>query len=81
MAAVRCRPEVLVLAYVALVYLVASVTYLVVTLSFVGTPFKDSLTPEQRAIKKQSSTQRMGVFLVSVLFAIAIVTAWRPLRG
>lgn len=66
-------------AQLALGYLIASLFYLLWTrLSSMGTPFSDTLTPEQRAILEASKAQRRTVFLVGVLVAAATLCALRP---
>ena len=62
-----CSPMVRILATVALVYVVASVYYILAT-RHIGTPFYDSLTEEQREIKKQSAAKRGGIFRMGLLF-------------
>lgn len=73
----HCPQRTMRLATAALVYLVACLAYLIMT-RFVGTPFADSLTYEQRAIKRESARQRGVIFLQSLAFAYLIVQAWRP---
>ena len=62
----RCSPMVRILATVALVYVVASLYYIMAT-RHMDTPFHDSLTEEQRAIKKQSAARRGGIFQMGLL--------------
>ena len=49
------------LAYGMLVYVFASIFYLILTFNL-GTPFKDSLTPQQIIIKQKSANQRRNIF-------------------
>jgi hypothetical protein len=62
------------LAYFMAAYLMSSLIYLIISPSL-GTPFKDSLTPAQKAIKEASSRSRsrlfMGGFAISALFLVA----------
>ena len=73
----HCPPHTMRLATAALVYLLACLSYLIMTLS-VGTPFADSLTPEQRAIKRASARRRGIIFLQSLVVASVAVRVWRP---
>ena len=68
------------LAYAALTYVLASALYMLVT-RCMGTPFLDSLTPEQKAIKKASSRDRMRVFVSAAVLSAATLWAAAPLRG
>lgn len=64
----RARAATRVLAAAAVVYASASLAYLaVVRLAGVGTPFMDSLTPEQRTILSRSKRTRGAIFLASLL--------------
>lgn len=74
-----CRPATLLFANLAIVYLVASVAYLVRTRSL-GTPFADSLTDEQRAIKATAARRRGAVFRSSFVGAAVIVAVASPFR-
>ena len=60
------------LAYAAAIYTIASLFYFVRTRN-IGTPFKDSLTEEQRRIKEESASQRKNIFIQGVALAIAIL--------
>lgn len=66
-------------ARVAIGYTVACLLYLLFTRN-IGTPFADSLTDEQQAIKRSSSTTRANVFLKSVIMSMILVLVWKPLR-
>ena len=68
------------LAYLSAAYIIASVSYLIFTCNM-GTPFKDSLTPHQRKLKKKSSSRRGTVFGISFAVAIVILVFCRPFRG
>ena len=65
------------LAYLATVYLGASIYYMVSTQSL-GTPFKDSLTYEQKEIMKNSSKKRKMVFMNGVGLTMLILVFTRP---
>ena len=73
-----CSGPAAALAYLALGYLIASLVYLLVTKLTMGTPFKDSLTPEQRALLAASSAQRRTVFWAGALVATVALCAVRP---
>jgi len=66
-------------ARVAIGYTVACLLYLLFTRN-IGTPFADSLTDEQQAIKRSSSMTRANVFLTSVIMSTVLVLVWKPLR-
>lgn len=61
------------LAISALVYIVACAFYLIRT-RFIGTPFLDSLTDEQKKIRAESGRERRTIFMqglgVGLLIAI-----------
>jgi hypothetical protein len=71
-----CRISV-VLAYAMSIYTVASLYYIIRTRS-VGTPFKDSLTPQQLQIKKESAKVRSNIFYQRVGLAFAALLIFRP---
>lgn len=75
----RCPPSALFLAHLSLVYLGASFGYLAQTRSL-GTPFMDSLTDAQLAIKRESARARKAAFVHSALVAALLVAAWSPFR-
>ena len=72
-----CGTPTVVFAYLALGYLIASVVYLLVTRDL-GTPFKDSLLPEQRAILAESKEKRRKAFLLGVALAVLAMCFVRP---
>ena len=74
-----CSPRTLLFARVAIGYTVACLLYLLFTRN-IGTPFADSLTDEQRAIKLSSSITRANVFFTSVIMSTVLVLVWKPLR-
>lgn len=66
-----------VLAYVASAYLLASAVYLLSTV-WIGTPFRDSLTDEQRRIKKNAACVRGASFGAGLALSILVLALWRP---
>lgn len=66
------------LAYGMAAYVCASVMYLIITRATMGTPFTDSLTDEQRAIKTESARKRRNVFVGSLALASAGLFLTRP---
>jgi len=64
----------------AVVYLIASLIYFIAT-RFIGTPFANSLTDEQRELKKKSARMRMAIFVVAVALAMVVISAVRPFRS
>tara|TARA_A100001015_G_C14990704_1_gene713801 strand:+ start:617 stop:838 length:222 start_codon:yes stop_codon:yes gene_type:complete len=65
------------LAYGMLIYTIASIYYMVVTMN-IGTPFKDSLTEEQIEIKKQSANVRRNVFYQGVGLSAVLIYLVHP---
>ena len=74
----RCSTPVTVLAYAALAYTLACVGYLLLTRSY-GTPFDDTLTDEQRAVKRASAQARAKAFWSSLVVSSLVLALWRPL--
>ena len=74
-----CSARTLLFARIAIGYTIACLLYLLFTRN-IGTPFTDSLTEEQRVIKRSSSMTRANVFLTSVIMSTVLVLVWRPLR-
>ena len=66
-----------VLAYTMSIYTIASIYYFIRTRS-VGTPFKDSLTEEQKKIKKESAKIRSNIFYQGVGLAFLSLIIFRP---
>jgi hypothetical protein len=59
----------------------ASVIYLVIaTLMGFGTPFKDSLSEEQRCIMKRAKRNRGSAFTAGMLIMVLLLLATRPLN-
>ena len=57
----------------------ASAGYVVLTRG-AGTPFRDTLAPEQREVLRKSTAVRRRAFERSLLAAVAVLLVWRPLR-
>ena len=60
------------LAYLMIIYTYASVYYLINTRN-IGTPFKNSLTPEQLIIKKKAVLLRKTIFYRGVTSGIIFI--------
>ena len=73
-----CRVPIF-LAYAMLVYVMASIGYILLT-RCVGTPFRDSLTPQQLKIKATSASIRGSIFWGSLCLSILIVWIWSPFQ-
>lgn len=68
------------LAYLAAVYLLSCVLYLAtIRMGGYGRPFRDSLTPAQIRIKKQSTYERGKVFAASLAVSALFFIVWRPI--
>ena len=68
------------LAYSMAVYTLASLYYVAMTRN-VGTPFKDSLTPKQREIKKESSNVRRNIFFQGIAVSVICMLLLRPFKS
>ena len=68
-----------VLAYLMGAYILASAGYLLFTAQM-GTPFKNSLSEEQRVLKKQSTGRRGAVFGLSFAVALVFLIYWGPFK-
>ncbi len=64
-------------AYLFTAYTLASVYYLIMTYD-IGTPFKDSLTPEQIQLKKKSSLVRGYTFFMGMVISIVFLLLTQP---
>ena len=73
----RCAPYTTALAYAAIGYAIACAVYLVAT-RCVGTPFRDSLTDDQRRILRESKRTRGAAFGTGVAVAVVVLVLWRP---
>ena len=71
-----CRVS-LYLAYAMAIYCLASAYYIVRTRS-VGTPFNDTLTPKQIAIKDKSAALRRNIFMQGVGGGLLLMMVMRP---
>ena len=65
------------LAYGMAAYVVASIYYLITT-RFIGTPFRDSLTAKQLAIKKKSAGVRRNIFYQGIIGSIVGLAIFKP---
>ena len=66
-----------VLAYLMAAYVLASVYYYVRTRP-IGTPFRNSLSKRQLAIKAKAVQQRKEIFYQGVIGAIIVMIIFRP---
>ena len=60
------------LAYASAIYTIASVFYILRSKS-IGTPFNDSLSEEQKQIKKKSADDRKTIFVQGIIFACILL--------
>lgn len=65
--------------YILVVYIIANIFYMIRT-RYMSTPFNDALQqyPELLAIKKDSSKQRMNVFLLGLAIGIGVLFVYNP---
>ena len=70
----------IIFAYIAIVYILASILYIIQTRSY-GTPFKDAVGkyPDLLKIKKESADKRRGAFYRGLIVSIILVILTRPL--
>lgn len=68
------------LAYGMALYCMASIYYFVRTRS-IGTPFNDSLTNEQREIKKKSASVRKNIFIQGLVGSLIVLIIFRPFHS
>ena len=73
-----CRMSIY-LPYGMAIYCISSIYYLVRTRS-VGTPFKDSLTPKQIKIKKESANVRRNIFYQGIAWSAIILFFFQPFK-
>jgi hypothetical protein len=73
-----CRMSIY-LAYGMAIYCIASIYYLIRTRS-VGTPFKDSLSPKQKKIKKESADIRRNIFYQGIAGAAVVLFFFQPFK-
>lgn len=68
-----------ILVYVASIYIIASIYYLIVTKKF-GTPFADALEkyPELKRIKEKSANERGNAFYQGLFLACVIMFIIQP---
>ena len=71
----NCKVSII-LAYLMSVYCMATISYLIATAN-IGTPFKDSLTPEQLEIKKKSADERLQIFVSGITVSSIILYLWK----
>ncbi len=72
-----CPNYVMGCAYVSMIYVISCVFYFIVT-RCIGTPFLDSLTEEQKRLKKQSSQKRHNIFLIGIVVGIILLHIANP---
>lgn len=65
------------LAYGMLAYTIASIYYIIMTIN-IGTPFKDSLSPEQLQIKAEAASLRGSIFYQGIGLAIVLIFLIKP---
>ena len=65
------------LAYGMLTYTIASIYYTFMTMH-IGTPFKNSLTPEQLKIKAEAAHTRGNIFYQGIVVGIVLIFIFKP---
>ena len=75
----QCNRTTMILSYICIVYISASLIYLILTRS-IGTPFNDSLTEKQRCIKKESALIRKKIFLLGIIISLIGIFIVRPFQ-
>lgn len=74
-----CNATTMTFAYFGMIYCIACVVYLLIT-RCVGTPFIDSLTEDQKKIKRESTYVRGRMFLFSVVVGIVSINVLKPFK-
>ena len=71
----------IIIAYIATVYIFASIYYLIVTRTY-GTPFNDAVNklPNLKQIKNESAVKRKKAFLTGIVGAILLLAFLRPYK-
>ena len=69
----------IIFAYIAIVYILASILYIIQTRSY-GTPFKDALEkyPELKKIKMKSAHERGNAFYVGLAIGVISMVILKP---
>jgi hypothetical protein len=69
------------LAYSMLIYVIASVAYLIITIPY-GSPFKDALKnyPDLQKIQTDSAMKRKNAFLIGIFIGVMFVLLFKPFR-
>tara|TARA_Y100000991_G_C21782318_1_gene267702 strand:- start:4 stop:246 length:243 start_codon:yes stop_codon:yes gene_type:complete len=65
------------LAYGMLAYTFASIYYMIMTRN-IGTPFKNSLSPEQLQIKVEAASLRGSIFYQGIGLAVVLIFLFKP---
>jgi len=73
----RCPFATVALSNIAIVYVIASVIYIICTRSL-GTPFWNKLTCEQRKIKNEASAKRGRIFVIGIVVGMVVLVCWKP---
>ena len=68
----KCSPFTMIISHISIVYVIACIVYMVFS-EHLGTPFKDSLTEEQKKLKAQSSYIRGQLFLLGLVAGFLVV--------
>ena len=65
-------------AYIGGGYLLLTIIYLALAQTTVGAPLRDSLTPEQRLIRRASAADRARIALVALIVTVVVLAVWQP---
>ena len=74
-----CNLTTMICAHFGLIYCITCLVYLIVT-RCAGTPFMDSLTEDQKKIKKESARVRGQAFLLSAIVGFVLVHVLKPFK-
>lgn len=75
----KCSPVTMIFAHISMVYIIASIVYILST-RCIGTPFKDSLTEEQKLIKQHSASKRSMIFTIGLLVGFVSIGFIKPFK-
>lgn len=68
------------ISYIFLIYVKACIFYMLFTRN-IGTPFANTLTLEQKKIKKKSSIKRRNIFILGLVIATLVVFFIKPFKN
>jgi len=69
----------IIFSYLMIIYTISSIYYLIMTkYKNIGTPFNDSLSPEQKLIKQEAVKVRKNIFIQGIIVGMIYCFICRP---